>query len=87
MTAGPAHVEDTPDTPTIETLVAALNAVYPHAWAAFLRTRLDAVGPDAQRVLDALGGLGQHTAPQRLRPQVVQVPDPQAQRGACDTAC
>ena len=26
VTAGPAHVEDTPDTPTIETLVAALNA-------------------------------------------------------------
>ncbi len=25
VTAGPAHVEDTPDTPTIETLVAALN--------------------------------------------------------------
>ena len=25
ITAGPAHVEDTPDTPTIETLVAALN--------------------------------------------------------------
>ena len=26
VTAGPAHVEDTPDTPTIETLVAAANA-------------------------------------------------------------
>ncbi|GAA3681969.1 prolyl-tRNA synthetase [Yimella lutea] len=29
VTAGPAHVEDTPDTPTIETLVAALNANHP----------------------------------------------------------
>ena len=29
ITAGPAHVEDTPDTPTIETLVAALNANHP----------------------------------------------------------
>ncbi len=31
ITAGPAHVEDTPDTPTIETLVAALNAGHPRA--------------------------------------------------------
>ena len=31
ITAGPAHVEDTPDTPTIETLVAALNADHPRA--------------------------------------------------------
>lgn len=29
VTAGPAHVEDTPDTPTIDTLVAALNASHP----------------------------------------------------------
>ena len=29
VTAGPAHVEDTPDTPTIETLVAGLNADHP----------------------------------------------------------
>ena len=29
VTAGPAHVEDTPDTPTIETLVAALNSAHP----------------------------------------------------------
>ncbi|WP_144857647.1 proline--tRNA ligase [Marihabitans asiaticum] len=29
VTAGPAHVEDTPDTPTIETLVAALNRDHP----------------------------------------------------------
>jgi prolyl-tRNA synthetase len=31
VTAGPAHVEDTPDTPTIDTLVAALNANHPRA--------------------------------------------------------
>jgi len=31
VTAGPAHVEDTPDTPTIETLVDALNANHPRA--------------------------------------------------------
>ncbi|WP_431842691.1 proline--tRNA ligase [Calidifontibacter indicus] len=31
ITAGPAHVEDTPDTPTIETLVNALNAGHPRA--------------------------------------------------------
>jgi prolyl-tRNA synthetase len=38
VTAGPAHVEDTPDTPTIDTLVAALNANHPRtdgrAWTA-----------------------------------------------------
>ncbi|PSJ20031.1 peptidase M61, partial [Halomonas sp. ND22Bw] len=32
---------------TFQNVVAALNAVYPHDWAAFLRSRLDAVGPDA----------------------------------------
>src|SRR5690606_27100345 len=31
VTAGPAHVEDTPDTPTIETLVASLQADHPRA--------------------------------------------------------
>ncbi len=31
VTAGPAHVEDTPDTPTIDTLVAALNRDHPRA--------------------------------------------------------
>ena len=31
ITAGPAHVEDTPDTPTIETLVNALNADHPRS--------------------------------------------------------
>ncbi len=38
VTAGPAHVEDTPDTPTIDTLVAALNRDHPRtdgrAWTA-----------------------------------------------------
>ncbi|GAB3112020.1 proline--tRNA ligase [Janibacter alkaliphilus] len=38
VTAGPAHVEDTPGTPTIETLVAALNADHAradgHEWTA-----------------------------------------------------
>ena len=32
-------------------MVAALNAVYPHDWAEFLRSRLDAVGPDAKAPL------------------------------------
>ncbi|MEX1907354.1 proline--tRNA ligase [Janibacter sp. Y6] len=38
VTVGPAHVEDTPDTPTIDTLVAALNRDHPRtdgrAWTA-----------------------------------------------------
>jgi predicted metalloprotease with PDZ domain len=37
-----------------EDVVAALNAVHPYDWAGFLRTRLDAVGPDAQAPLDGL---------------------------------
>lgn len=37
-----------------EDVVSALNAVYPHDWANFLRTRLDAVGPDAVAPLDGL---------------------------------
>lgn len=40
---------------TFEDVVAALNAVYPHDWAGFLRTRLDAVGPDARAPLDGIG--------------------------------
>ncbi len=36
---------------TFEQIVAALNAVYPHDWAGFLRGRLDAVGPDAHAPL------------------------------------
>lgn len=37
-----------------EDVVAALNAVHPYDWAGFLRSRLDAVGPDAQAPLDGL---------------------------------
>ncbi|WP_313102273.1 peptidase M61 [Brevundimonas sp.] len=39
---------------TFEDVVAALNAVHPHDWAGFLRTRLDATGPDAKAPLDGL---------------------------------
>ena len=35
-------------------VVAALNAVHRHDWATFLRTRLDANGPDAKAPLDGL---------------------------------
>ncbi|WP_312598386.1 peptidase M61 [Brevundimonas sp.] len=43
---------------TFQDVVAALNAVYPHDWAAFLRSRLDAVGPDARAPLDGLARAG-----------------------------
>ncbi|MBB4799904.1 putative metalloprotease with PDZ domain [Brevundimonas bullata] len=39
---------------TFEDVVAALNAVHPHDWASFLRTRLDANGPGAKAPLDGL---------------------------------
>jgi len=39
---------------TFDDVVAALNAVHPHDWASFLRTRLDASGPDAKAPLDGL---------------------------------
>jgi predicted metalloprotease with PDZ domain len=39
---------------TFEDVVTALNAVHPHDWAAFLRQRLDAVGPEAKAPLDGL---------------------------------
>ncbi len=39
---------------TFEDVVAALNAVHPHDWTGFLRTRLDATGPDAKAPLDGL---------------------------------
>ena len=39
---------------TFDDVVAALNAVHPHDWATFLRTRLDAVGPDAEAPLDGI---------------------------------
>ena len=41
-----------------EDVVAHLNAVYPHDWATFLRTRLDATGPDAKAPLDGLARAG-----------------------------
>ncbi|CAN5353659.1 M61 family metallopeptidase [soil metagenome] len=44
----------TPRGYTFEELVAGLNAVYPHDWTGFLRSRLDAVGPDANAPLDGL---------------------------------
>ncbi|HYC66745.1 peptidase M61 [Brevundimonas sp.] len=39
---------------TFDDLVAALNGVYEHDWATFLRTRLDAVGPGAGAPLDGI---------------------------------
>jgi predicted metalloprotease with PDZ domain len=39
---------------TFEDVVAALSAVHPHDWTGFLRTRLDATGPDAKAPLDGL---------------------------------
>lgn len=39
---------------TFDDVVAALNAAHPHDWAGFLRTRLDAVGPDAAAPLDGI---------------------------------
>ncbi|WP_122464821.1 M61 family metallopeptidase [Brevundimonas lutea] len=44
----------TPRPYTFEDLVAALNTVHPHDWATFLRSRLDAVGPEAEAPLDGL---------------------------------
>lgn len=41
-----------------EQLVATLNAVQPYDWATFLRTRLDAAGPDARAPLDGLTRAG-----------------------------
>lgn len=50
-------VEDgvwTPNPYTFEELVETLNAVHPHDWAGFLRSRLDAAGPEARAPLDGL---------------------------------
>ena len=68
VTAGPAHVEDTPDTPTIETLVAALNRDHPRAdgreWTAadtlknvivMLEHPADAEHPEGRREPLAIG--------------------------------
>lgn len=48
----------TPRPYTFDDVVAALNAVHPHDWAGFLRTRLDAVGPDARAPLDGIARAG-----------------------------
>jgi predicted metalloprotease with PDZ domain len=48
--------DTTPLPYTFEDVVAALNAVQPHDWAAFLRTRLDGHGPGAP--LDGLARAG-----------------------------
>jgi predicted metalloprotease with PDZ domain len=39
---------------TFEDVVETLNAVHPHDWATFLRSRLDAVGPEARAPLDGI---------------------------------
>ena len=39
---------------TFEDVVEHLNAVHPHDWATFLRSRLDAVGPEARAPLDGI---------------------------------
>lgn len=44
-----------PEGYTFDDLVTALNGVHAHDWATFLRTRLDAVGPDARAPLDGIG--------------------------------
>ncbi len=44
----------TPQGYTFDDVVAALNAVQPYDWATFLRTRLDAAGPEAEAPLDGL---------------------------------
>ncbi|QTC92434.1 M61 family metallopeptidase [Brevundimonas goettingensis] len=54
-------VEDGRYTPrgyTFEEVVAALNGVYAHDWATFLRGRLDAVGPDARAPTDGITRAG-----------------------------
>ncbi|HYC73224.1 peptidase M61, partial [Brevundimonas sp.] len=43
---------------TFEDVVEHLNAVHPHDWATFLRTRLDAVGPEAKAPLDGIERAG-----------------------------
>jgi predicted metalloprotease with PDZ domain len=39
---------------TFDDLVAALNGAHPHDWSGFLRSRLDAVGPEARAPLDGI---------------------------------
>jgi predicted metalloprotease with PDZ domain len=43
---------------TFEDVVSHLNAVHPYDWATFLRTRLDAVGPEARAPLDGIERAG-----------------------------
>ncbi|MEG2313625.1 peptidase M61 [Brevundimonas sp.] len=43
-------------------VVTALNTVHPYDWATFLRTRLDAAGPDAKAPLDGLARSGYRLA-------------------------
>jgi predicted metalloprotease with PDZ domain len=43
---------------TFEDVVAHLNAVHPYDWTTFLRSRLDAVGPEARAPLDGLARAG-----------------------------
>ncbi|WP_233703206.1 proline--tRNA ligase [Janibacter endophyticus] len=84
VTAGPAHVEDTPDTPTIETLVAALNRDHPRAdgreWTAadtlknvivMLEHPADAEHPEGRREPLAIGVPGDREVdPKRLETKV-----------------
>ncbi|NJC39753.1 putative metalloprotease with PDZ domain [Brevundimonas alba] len=43
---------------TFDDVVRTLNAVHPYDWATFLRSRLDAVGPDAKAPLDGIARAG-----------------------------
>ena len=78
VTAGAAHVEDTPDTPTIETLVAALNANHPRTdgreWAAadtLKNVLVMLVHPDGTREPLAIGVPGDREVDaKRLEAQV-----------------
>ncbi len=47
---------------TFEDVVAALNGVYAYDWTTFLRSRLDAVGPDAHAPLDGIARAGYRLA-------------------------
>ncbi|KLO62703.1 prolyl-tRNA synthetase [Dermacoccus sp. PE3] len=78
VTAGAAHVEDTPDTPTIDTLVAALNANHPRTdgreWAAadtLKNVLVMLVHPDGTREPLAIGVPGDREVDaKRLEAQV-----------------
>jgi predicted metalloprotease with PDZ domain len=47
---------------TFEDVVQHLNAVHPHDWTTFLRSRLDAVGPEARAPLDGIARGGYRLA-------------------------